>query len=394
MEDRESGNETSPKTDSAELCRQALTLLRDKDPGYLKLLTDSAEAGCREAQFLLGIQHYLASGISDRDGQRFLEESGRIGYAFCEYLRSYPSDFDSYLCRKKDFDDAMLERSLTWFGLSENEQEYFRKRALERFGNEIGSDRGIYITTPTKYRDWTEWANGRRNDPDRLAIAAACFESGDYEKCLAECSGSDMPEALFLAGRCCERLGDTEAALKRYRRASADEPEAAYAAYRLLMKEPRHSAEETHGYLNKAVTGNVRAATRELFVNYLTDGSSRPKIMETLEKAFDNGNYDARAYQGFIFFFGLGTETDLGSAMQCFEDSLGRCTYGAYVGFLLGYMYLNGLGGEPHLARGKALIGRYSPPGTDNYEETVESIRNTLTSTNRSARTDSNKSDR
>jgi hypothetical protein len=64
--------------------------------------------------------------------------------------------------------------------------------------------------------------------------------------------------------------------------------------------------------------------------------------------------------------------------LQCFEDAHGRCQFAGYVGFLLGYMYANGIGCNRLEERGRTMMGRYAVHGTMPPEESLEHIRKSI----------------
>ncbi len=134
-----------------ELCIQALRMLRDSDPEFRTFLEKSSEAGCREALFFSGAVRYHTSGKADPETQRLLNDSGREGYSLYEFLSTYPADIADYFNGKKEFDDGLLERSTEWFSLPSEQKEYFRKRALSRFGEDLSGKGNLIFNTPVKY---------------------------------------------------------------------------------------------------------------------------------------------------------------------------------------------------------------------------------------------------
>lgn len=362
----------------------AMEMFHEGRSDGLGLLKQAAEEGCDEARLFLGILHYRSEGISAGESQRWLNDSGRTGYTMWEFLRQYPADIDDYVLGKKGFDDGLLSRVREWFSASEDEKEYYRRRSLRRVESDMNGGNGIFFSTPVKTADYFAWRREGGDVTADTALALKDFENGNYTECLERCisSGLGSGESLFLAGRCCaEGLDRPEEALVYFLRSSEKgSAEAAYRAFLLARKGHGNLGEaQTSALLGKAVLGNVRGATNDLFSIYLTDENKRPRTLELFERAFKNGNYDARAYEGFIEFFGFGKGPDMVKAQRCFEDAYGRCQYATYVGFLLGHMYVNGLGDGTFEKRGNVLIGRYRAPGATD-QETLENIRTALLS--------------
>lgn len=375
------GGKSVEQYGGTDLCLRALRLLRDSDPGFRTLLEESSKAGCKEALFFSGAVRYHTSGKADPDTMRFLNDSGRDGYSLYEFLSTYPADIEDYFSGKKEFEDGLLERSTEWFSLSSEQKEYFRKRALSRFGEELSGNGGLIFNTPVKYSDWTEMRSSN-GDPDACySISLGLYENREFEACLEKINISDNsdPREIFLAGKCRLALSQTEEALKLFRRsAEKGHPGSTYEIYKMYGHGPV-GKEEAMSCLEEAVLGNIREATNTLFNIYLTTENKRPRILETFASAFEKGNYDARACEGFIHFFGIGKEKDDVKALQCFEDAHGRCQFAGYVGFLLGYMYAHGIGCMRLEERGRTLMGRYAVHGTMSPEDSLEHIRKSIT---------------
>ena len=370
--------ELEEQNSGKELCIRALRMLRDSDPGFRTLLEESSEAGCREALFFSGAVRYHTSGKADPETQRLLNDSGREGYSLYEFLSTYPADIADYFGGKKEFDDGLLERSTEWFSLPPEQKEYFRKRALSRFGEDLSGKGNLIFNTPAKYSDWTELRDSK-GDPDAsYSVALGLYENREFEACLDKLNISDDsdPRELHIAGKCLLALSKDKDALQLFRR-SADEGHSG-SAYEIYLLYDTVGKEEAMRYLDEAVMGNVREATNTLFDIYMTADDERPRILGTFASAFEKGNYDARACEGFIRFFGIGTDEDDVKALQCFEDAHGRCQFAGYVGFLLGYMYANGIGCNRLEERGRTMMGRYAVHGTMPPEESLDHIRKSI----------------
>lgn len=367
---------------SADICIEALTLLKNSDPRFLKKFEESAVSGCRASMFFLGALRYRATGRSDSETSRLLNGSGSEGYSLYEFLYTYPAEIGDYFNGRKEMDDDLLERVKEWFGLSSDQKEYFRKRALSHYDKDLSENRTQIFSTPAKYADWIEWKNSSGNPDGIHPIAAELYENGEYGQCIekVELSGNPRPDDLFLAGKCYLALSDPDMALKSFR-ASADKghPGSCYEVY-LMYKGGRADVEpdEARKYLDNATLGNIKGATDALFDRYLQYPSERPGILGLFASAFENGNYNARAYEGFVEFFGIGKDADHAHALQCFEDVYGRCQFASYVGFMMGYMYTNGIGCEKLEKRGRPLLGRFAVLGRS-PEESLEYIRKSIT---------------
>ncbi len=369
---------SSEECNGDRLCIRALHLLRDSDAGFLVLLEESSKAGCREALFFSGAVRYHTSGKADPETQRLLNDSGREGYSLYEFLSTYPADISDYFSGKKEFDDGLLERCTEWFSLPPEQKEYFRKRALSRFGEELSGRGNLIFNTPVKYADWTRFRDSK-GDPDAsYSVALSLYENREFGACLDKLNVSDDsdPKELYIAGKCLLGLSKPEGALQLFKR-SADKGHPG-SAYEIYLISGTVGNGEAVKYLDEAVIGNVREATNTLFDIYLTTENERPRILETLISAYGKGNYDARACEGFIRFFGIGTDKDYVKALQCLEDAHGRCQFSGYVGFLLGYMYANGLGCNRLEERGKTMMGRYAVHGTMSPEGSLEHIRKSI----------------
>lgn len=367
---------------SADICIEALTLLKNSDPSFLKMLEESAGSGCKVSMFFLGALRYRAMGRSDPEALRHLNDSGSEGYSLYEFLYTYPAEIGDYFNGRKEMDDGLLERVKEWFDLPSDQKEYFRKRALSHYGKDISENGTQIFNTPTKYSDWIKWKDSSENSDGIHSIIVELYMTGEYRQCIENIDQSKNPglEDLFIAGKCYLALSNSDMALKSFR-SSADKghPGSCYEIY--LLYEQEHmkiDPDEARKYLDNATLNNIKGATDALFDRYLQSPSERPGIFDIFRSAFEKGNYNARAYEGFIHFFGIGKEIDHINALQCFEDVYGRCQYANYVGFLMGYMYTNGIGCEKLEKRGKPLLGRFAILGKS-PEESLEYIRKSIT---------------